>query len=373
MKLPLDGILQNKGAKMDPRTWKVVPMLNDSTKFKVVDDNNPPINVAHMFNSEASAQQFINHHIWIKDHPCPDGQVHDMETGICNTVQQTETEGFYGNQFIRHLKSSGKSAGCVEIQSKGEPSNNPIFGPANGLIYYEVGIPAEIVGMKGNGDNNSDEITLIFKENHGDHKNKGKFNMKVMLKYNGKNSNNNAKYTGEVEIGCEDDHNKDSNPKKLEGVTYQNKDVIKKYEAKINNPIKAKGYYQDTKDGGIRYKLEIQDPETNDWKKILDHVDYGDDNHDIKNYRGASAYCSAIRIDGHAKGFVKKDGDKQAEDEVTNKLRNLFFKRITTQKSEEQSNLLSKIGYGSIKVEEIQSDNSDLHDGIDDPLSFGKK
>lgn len=86
----------------------------------------------------------------------------------------------------------GESAGCIEIESKGKPNNNPQFGPANGLIHLEAGIPADIVGMKGSGNNNSDEITFVYKENHGDHRKKGKHNVKVTLEYSGKNSNSNA-------------------------------------------------------------------------------------------------------------------------------------------------------------------------------------
>jgi hypothetical protein len=277
------------------------------------------------------------------------------------------TDGFYGNQFIRNM--SGESAGCVEICSKGKPPENDAqLGPANGLIYFEAGIPADIVGMKGSGNNNSDEITFIFKENHGKHQKQGKHNVKVTLEYEGKSDSSDAKYTGKVELGVEDDHDDDSSPKELEGVIYQNTDVIEKYNTGLDNPIIAKGSYQDTKDGGVRYKLEVQDPETKEWKKIFDHVDYGDENHDIKNYRGASAYCSAIRTDGHADGFA--DG---GQDNVKDILRPLHFKPINTQKTEEQTKRLSKLGYGSIKVEEIEPDNTDLKDGSDDPLSFGKK
>lgn len=87
--LPRDGEKQDKGANRDPNTWRVVPMVNNPLKFKIVDDNTPPINVAHMFDSEASAQQFIDHYMWIESHPCPSGQTHDLETGICMTIPQS--------------------------------------------------------------------------------------------------------------------------------------------------------------------------------------------------------------------------------------------------------------------------------------------
>jgi hypothetical protein len=283
------------------------------------------------------------------------------------TEMSVSESGFYGNQIIRNM--GGKSAGCIEIQSKGDPEKmNPIvFGPANGQIFFEAGIPVDIRGMKGSGDNTEDEITFIYKENHGKHKKKGKHNVKVTLQYKGAKNNVNAKFTGHVELGVEDDHNEDSSPKELQGVKYQNTDILQKYSSGPN-PVVARGSFQDTKDGGVRYKLDIQDPETKQWKKIFDHVDYGDNNHDIKNYRGASAYCSAIRIDGHSPGFT--DGGK---DHVNDIMRPLYFKPISGPKNPEQKKRLSKIGYGSIRVEEIEPDNSNLKDGLDDPLSFGKK
>jgi hypothetical protein len=82
IKLPEDGERQNKGAKMDPGIWNVVPMRDDPSKFKVVDNSTPPINVAHLFNSRSTAQQFIEHHLWIKNNPCPEGQVRNEE-GEC--------------------------------------------------------------------------------------------------------------------------------------------------------------------------------------------------------------------------------------------------------------------------------------------------
>lgn len=157
-----------------------------------------------------------------------------------------------------------------------------------------------------------------------------------------------------MQLGVEDDHNVKTNLTKLEGVKFQITDVIQKYEARLSIPIKAKGSYQDTKDGGVRFKLEVQDPETNQWLKIFDHVDYGDDNHDIENYRGASAYCSAIRTDGHAEGFVRNG---ESTDDVAEIFESLEHAPLTQQPTVDQAPRLPKIGYGSIKVDEIEPDN----------------
>ena len=72
IKLPSYGESQSKGAKDDAGIWTVSRMNNPTTKFKVVDNSDPPINVAHMFNSEESAQQYIDHYRWLKNNPCPD-------------------------------------------------------------------------------------------------------------------------------------------------------------------------------------------------------------------------------------------------------------------------------------------------------------
>lgn len=85
--LPQDGNNQFwKGANMDPGTWTVKQMSNPPTKFKIVDNSVPePINVADMFDSEVTAQQFIDHYKWRKDNPCPNGKIHDPMTGECIT------------------------------------------------------------------------------------------------------------------------------------------------------------------------------------------------------------------------------------------------------------------------------------------------
>lgn len=47
-----------KGANRDPNTWKVVPMKDDATLFKVVDGKG--INVADLFKTQEGAQAFID-------------------------------------------------------------------------------------------------------------------------------------------------------------------------------------------------------------------------------------------------------------------------------------------------------------------------
>ena len=80
--LPDDGRPQpSKGANNDPNTWKVVPMKDDPSLFKVVD--NAGINVADQFDSQTTAQQYINHFKCDTPKPCPDGQKWDPVQKKC--------------------------------------------------------------------------------------------------------------------------------------------------------------------------------------------------------------------------------------------------------------------------------------------------
>jgi len=286
--------------------------------------------VADQFHSEANAQQYIDFYKSV-------GPSHDLEPDNADGDDEFFPEGSpvaeFGNQFIR-----SKKAGTIEFNT---PANS---FPENAQLYFEGGIPKDMVGMK-NGD---DEITFIYKENHGAPGNKdGKHNVKVTLMYQGAKDGEPAQYKGKVELGAEDDHNSDMNPKAFEGVSYQNTEVIKKYSPG-GKAIRAKGSYQDTKDGGVRYTLEVQDPETKEWKKIFDHVDHGDENHDIKNYRGKSAFRSCIRIDGSTRDFDK---------DMAEKIKDLQRKSIRTNRSKEQQKILDMLGYGNISFKQIQSDN----------------
>lgn len=256
----------------------------------------------------------------------------------------------YGNQFVRH-ESGGKTGGTIEFNT---PANS---APANAQLFFVVGVPKDIKGMSDGGD----QMTLIFKENHGaPGKRDGRYNVKVRIDYQDGKSGQPAFYTGNVELGVEDNHDKDTNPKELKGVIYQNTNIIKKYKTG-SDPVKLKGSYQDTPDGGLRIKLEVQDPEDGEWKKLFDHVDFGDKNHDIKNYRGKSAFRSSIRIDGNCPDFNGKP------------LNGLKSQSINIQKTPEAQKQLDNLAFGNITFKEIGPDDGKWTDGVDDPLSFGKK
>lgn len=47
----------HKGGNKDPNTWKVVPMKDDPSLFKIVDDKN--INIADMFHKKTNAEDYV--------------------------------------------------------------------------------------------------------------------------------------------------------------------------------------------------------------------------------------------------------------------------------------------------------------------------
>ena len=109
--------------------------------------------------------------------------------------------------------------------------------------------------------------------------------------------------------------------------------------------------------------MDCKDPKTGEWKKLFDHVDYGDGKNG-RPYRGKSGVQDGIRVDGSVNDDFSDDDD--------DKLRNIRNKPIaSTPLTEQQKKILAKLASGAIWAREIEEDNSDLHDGVDNPLSFG--
>ena len=86
---------------------------------------------------------------------------------------------------------------------------------------------------------------------------------------------------------------------------------------------------------------------------------------ELRTIERNSAYRSAIRIDGNAPGYDKKP--------LEAKKTGLKEKLINSEKSEVHRKQLAKLGYGNITFEKIDADDGKWTDGIDDPLSFGRK
>jgi hypothetical protein len=109
---PSDGRPQpEKGANKDPKTWKVVPMRDDPSKFKVVDSND--VNVADLFDSESTAKQYVTHYVWLIEHPCPEGQIRDA-SGRCVEAKDIITA------FPTDPAAIGFNEDIAEYQDKGE-------------------------------------------------------------------------------------------------------------------------------------------------------------------------------------------------------------------------------------------------------------
>ena len=109
------GIKKEVGANTDPKTWKVVNMLNPSTCFKVVDDVNK--NVITNFSTEAAAKKYIVDHSVV--HTCPTGQHWDETEQKC-VVDTVPTPGDGVDQFgiktIYKSKPGGKVATNPDVR-----------------------------------------------------------------------------------------------------------------------------------------------------------------------------------------------------------------------------------------------------------------
>lgn len=247
-------------------------------------------------------------------------------------------EPIYGNQFVRH--QSGKTGGTFESSAS--------KGRANGIVEGYIVIPQNMIGMKKNG---KDEGTVILKDNHGPG---GDLNeqYKVWFEY---------KKGGTINgISLSREHRHPNDIEEVKGVKYVNQPTLNPCEK-----LEFKASYQDTSDGGVRLRMDYKDPKMGEWKIVFDHVDYGDGK-EGRPYRGKSGVQDGIRVDGSVNGNFSDNDDKE--------LKNIRNKSIgSTLLTNKQKKLLAKLANGAIWAREIEEDNSDLHDGIDDPMSFGKR
>ena len=108
--------------------------------------------------------------------------------------------------------------------------------------------------------------------------------------------------------------------------------------------------------------MDYKDLKTGKWEKLFDHVDYGDGKDD-RPYRGQSGVQDGIRVDGSV-----NEEFKDADDDKLNRIKRKPIKSITL--TEDEKKRLAKLASGEIYAREIEADDSDLHDGNDDPLSL---
>lgn len=245
-------------------------------------------------------------------------------------------EPIFGNQFVRH--QSGKTGGTFESSAR--------TGRANGVVEGYIVIPRNMEGMKNDG---KDEGTVILKDNHGPGGDENE-QYKVWFEYKKGGTVNGIRLSRE---------HRHPNVEEMNGVKYVNQPNLEP-----NEKLEFKASYQDTIDEGVRLRMDYKDPKTGEWKRVFDHVDYGDGK-EGRPYRGKSGVQDGIRVDGSVNGEFSDNDDKE--------LRNIRNKPIgSTPLTNKQKKLLAKLASGAIWAREIEEDNSDLHDGIDDPMSFGK-
>lgn len=139
--LPNDGRPQpSKGANADASKWKVVPMRDDPSLFKVVDDAG--INVADQFDSQVTAQQYIDHFKCNIPQPCPDGQVWDPVQKKCIPKPPPPTECPPGQHLengvcVPNTPPPGGQTG--PYQGTGKELGHTIRGPTT--RHYASGKP----------------------------------------------------------------------------------------------------------------------------------------------------------------------------------------------------------------------------------------
>ena len=266
-----------------------------------------------------------------------DGTILLPGNGRSRVKNNTLAEPIYGNQFVRH--QSGKTGATFESCAR--------TGRANGVVEGYIELPHNIKGMKSNG---SDEGTVILKDNHGPGGDENK-QYKVLFEYRKGGVVNGIRLIRE--------HNHPS-VEVIKGVKYLNQPSLEP-----NEKLEFKASYQDTSDKGVRLRMDYRDPKSGEWKRAFDHVDYGDGK-ESRPYRGKSGVQDGIRVDGSVNGEFSDNDDKE--------LRNIRNKPISsTLLTDKQKKLLAKLASGAIWAREIEKDDSDLHDGIDDPLSFGER
>jgi hypothetical protein len=252
-------------------------------------------------------------------------------------------ESYYGNQIIR-----SNEGGTFEASALIPDGDDKTIRRANGIVQGYITLPPGIKGMKSGG---RDEGTVLLKDNHGpggdtNHQYKVWFEYKEPGKVDG------------IKLGREHIH---PNTEELENVKYVNQPKFAE-----GGRMEFIGCYQDTNDDGVRLRMWYKD-ENSKWVILFDHVDYGDGDED-KVYRGKSGVQDGTRVDGRVGGGKPSEDDNDEYKKIRNKPM-----KTTKVENEDLKKELSKLAQSAIWAREIEPDNSNLHDNVDDPLSFGPK
>lgn len=184
-----------KGANADPHTWSAVVMRDDATKFKVVDVAG--INVADLFDSQAHAEQYIQHFTCSDTPPppppppCPPGQHRDA-SGNC--VPDTPPPPPPPGGQVGPYASTGKQIECdikkagTRHYASGKPDDRTIEANSHGIEFTDYQF---IVDVTMHGIEHDDTVSLKF---GGTHMGSGWFDAGVSFN------------SGECCLGKEEDH-----------------------------------------------------------------------------------------------------------------------------------------------------------------------
>jgi hypothetical protein len=134
---------------MDPNSWRAVPMVDDPTLWKVVD--NKGVNIAAKFKSEAEANEFIQEHIFVAHGGGIEG---DEPGGGGGTTNPPPTGG--GGTTNPPPSSGGVGSGVGGVTfPEGFPFQNAPKGPGGGPIIagieFPKGFPFHKTGLPGGG------------------------------------------------------------------------------------------------------------------------------------------------------------------------------------------------------------------------------
>lgn len=99
------------GANPDPNNWNIVPMKDDPSLFKVVDNNK--VNVADRFQNKESAEKFIDFYK-SKQAECGDGKVFNYITNQCEDKISRTGKTIYKptGETVDQIENHVQNIGC---------------------------------------------------------------------------------------------------------------------------------------------------------------------------------------------------------------------------------------------------------------------
>lgn len=277
------------GANADPKSWKVSPMKNPASDFKVVDDMG--VNVATNFHTVIAANTYVTtHQASPKD--CLPG-FHKDANGDCipDKAPPTGNADKFGIIMIKKSAASGKFETDFKLEEK---ERNYRSGKPSEWSCEYTNVSPEIIQnveatcyQKINGFKTNEADSISWKLNGPDHKDGARFWIIPDYMTDG---------SGKKTLEIEDPHpsNKGINPKPMSPIG----------GSLVGKWIGFKGISQQTKDGKRHVESWIHYPVTNidniaaeqgEWRQ---YITYETD----PKYLTATGKNTTSRLDGTKKG-----------------------------------------------------------------------